>query len=367
MSINFITILIISFSFLFLKISSSTFPYEITCDGDKPSTDICALKTYFTEEHEQPIVVIKKKCGKNSRCVNDENVENSDMFHCVEKIKARKIGKKCNLDGDCITNYCLDGKCTALKEGGNCKFRKCGHDYACSEAKGEKYKTCQPLQPKEYECAPDSLRCIFGYKCSDVGENPKCKKFGSVESGGDSDEPLICASGMIYNNKCVEVIQDGECKKHINDDGEAIFRCEEIEFKGADYDLNNNPLICKAYVGNKNDEANYVCPLSKVKGKVWLKYMEIYNKLDFDKINKDEKNFYDNPNGFKFRFDNPKLISTDIVFYNADQFIARGYLDNDGNIIEDHRCEVDWLISYLDSKYITLSYFLLTLSLGLII
>lgn len=363
------------FLFLFIFLTKSIFSasiyHELTCDGEKPISNVCAVNKY-SPDHKKATVVIKKNCGKDKKCVNDKFVGNEDMYHCIDVTKAKKIGEKCKLDSDCLTNYCNKNKCEGVKEQGNCEFQKCASGYACSELEeSESYHKCLPLQNKESDCKTDSIRCIFGTKCSDYGPNPKCKPFGSVAIGGNSAEPLICETGMIYNNTCVSVAKDGKCRYFTENNGTSYFRCEEIIFEGSEYFVDEKPLKCEAYIGVANDETNYVCPLSIIKGKVWNRYMKKFDKKikgNLEKINKDEKNFYDNPNGFKFKFDDPELISTDIVFYYADQFIVRGYLDEKGEIKKEYKCEVDWLISYLDSKLIKYSFnSLLLIALGIIL
>lgn len=379
------------------------FSYPIKCvyDDEKPKSKVCALlsgKQY----------IIKENCSKDEKCTF--STDNPNMAQCVKRLSPKLIGEKCKYNEECITNNCEEDKCVGLKEQGKCREKKCGYSYACtqledieeSEEKTSCENTCNseknppsncveeclkdkneclPLLKEESEqvCLADKIRCAFGYKCNDAenysveGKNltSLCKKFGSVHDEGDSDEPLVCISGMTYDGKCVSVISDGSCSKN-EEDGN--YYCVNVVLKGNYFDPSKKKVKCKTYI-LKGDTKYYKCPLNKLKQILWKKYMKRYEELEgngyFEKVRKDKNNFYDNGD-FKFTFGDEKLRELDIIYYNAEQMELRNLIDKDGEIKEATRCEFDFLMSQLNpyftnSNNINFNYFMFILIVGFLL
>lgn len=339
--------------FLLLVLSISLFSETKTdsiykCDDTKPKVDVCVMYDR-KEKSSESRYVIKKNCGKNKIC----DVGNIGV--CVDKVKLKKMEKGCNYDLDCASKYCNNGKCAAVDSEGDCSYKYCNHESACSIS-----GKCQKLAKENDKCIDNTIRCKFGLKCDNLGEEEegratgKCVKIGSLDNGKKSNEPTLCKSGLIYDGKCVSVETDGKC------DDYGV--CKDLKLTGATYD---GYSYCKSFT--YGDKTTKVCELNKAKQNLWKKYIDEFNDVKLDKINDDKNSLYDSNSKFKYTFGKFKLYKWDTMYYNSEELIARGIIGDDGEVKDDADCELDFFLNINSSNGIKFSYFLFALLVGLFI
>lgn len=348
--------------FLSLSLISCGSPnptHIIECSKDKPKSDICALEVK-ENVNDTSKYIIKKVCGRNYRCTQD--AINLNMFGCVDKIMPKEIGEKCQYNEECHTKLCKSGKCEGLEENAKCGTKDvvgyCGHGLACSK----KENKCKKLiESEKAGCLEDDLRCQFGYKCNvidskDPNKN-RCVKLGSIKKGDFASNEMVCETGLMYKNICVSVKTDGTCN--------ADNKCVGLELDGAKYD--DQAKYCVTGVLGKNDKENKnYCPLTKTKEARYKEYMKEFDKVGTEKINKDKKTFYDD-GVTRYSLGKPELYDLDLLYYNSENFLAQGVINNDGEINKDKKCEMNSILQFLASNRNTINYLFIGLLMGLLI
>ena len=109
--------------FLFLQLiiikadDSIDIIFQGKCEDDKAKTGACMYELNDYDSKGNTKYALFDKCGKGEKCLGYEM--------CLENFEKRKIGKSCNYNKDCITNYCVSNKCTAAKEGDKCDGISC--------------------------------------------------------------------------------------------------------------------------------------------------------------------------------------------------------------------------------------------------
>ena len=141
-------------------------------------------------------------------CAEDEYCPAKEEAYCTKKIVKKDEGDQCELDTECKSGMCTEGKCSTLPDGAECKKHyQCGQSSACRPSDS----TCQPLL-KEGEACDSDYECDFNLACGDG----KCQKMFSLEVGAVSDNWKLCKSGISYKYKskkgynfyCVDKRQD---------------------------------------------------------------------------------------------------------------------------------------------------------------
>lgn len=344
LSINILLLYLIPF------ISSSgkfgTITNEIlTCSSPRPMGEVCALYIDSPEEPGVKSYIIKDRCSDSALCTENPITESKEKLQCIDIIKAKRPKQKCTYDSDCVTNICYKGKCGTLKVNSTCEhdFPQCGPNLSCPRA----VKKCVPLLKEGELCEDDHNSCQYGTKCNSISH--KCEKIGSRSSGDQvGTEYLLCESGIQYNGICVDVKDDGKCEL---ENGVAMCKGLNLTEKNKMDFPYNDDLECTAYYGNKLNETNYVCNISIAKSMIFKRYLK---KMERYVEDIDEKNdfIYDEGNT-KYNFGKKDLAREDILYYNADEFQARGLLDDKGEIAEDKKCEGEWLLKYLGGNKAT--------------
>lgn len=339
------------FLFFIFKINSYRITNEIlSCEGNDPKKDVCALILRGSDGNGVAKIQIKEECEKDEVC--DSGISgNKDQLQCIKIIKAKGIGESCTYKEDCITNICQDSECVALKENDTCStdFIQCGSGLSCSENR----EKCVKLAGEGEYCKSYDMSCDFGLECN-TADN-KCYKIGSLEEGRDCGiSENLCKSGLSYNGRCVILQTDGSCVKEF----EGIFTCKGLQFKGATY---QDDIECTTYIGDDNLEENYVCSINLLKQKLWELYMEEFNDLDLEDY-KNEDDYLIERGTIRYTFGKKKLSKYFYLSKYADMFKARGYLDEDGEFNEDKECEGKFLLAALggnNAGNLRLSFFLL--------
>lgn len=352
--------IIFLFQILSISIKAGKIANEIiSCKDDKPQGDVCAVNLTSTYETTKAnSIKVKTACQEGEICIKASEFSdygNPDKMQCVKLIGARMPGHKCRYHTDCITDICVDGICRSLREGSKCNsdIPQCEPGTSCP--KGNKF--CTKLVEKEGEpCQDDFNSCNYGLKCN--SSTKKCQKIGDVPVGGEcGNEDLVCKTGLCYKGTCVSVKTDGICKN----DGDKIM-CKGLELDGKKY-LEDEE--CKSYVGDPGVAENYFCTISKAKEKLFKKYLKKFKKVKLNRIKKSKESLYNNGN-YKYNFGIGELSELDILYYNAPDFKARNYIDDNGDFIEENICEAKWMLKYIignNANKIKISY----LTLGFIL
>ena len=130
-------------------------------------------------------ILIFDKCGKNKVCsygIDDINNEYSGYGLCREKVKLVKIGKKCNLDEDCLTGLCIDNKCSGISENMPCTTKTlttypssfCSTGLSCSPSSSGDYKCITLIVEAERDFSESNSDCGVGFgKTGVAGDNIK--------------------------------------------------------------------------------------------------------------------------------------------------------------------------------------------------
>lgn len=316
---------------------------KISCHGKKPLGEkTCALYLSSIEGTTiSPYIQIKSRCHSNEFCSKSNLAGNENTFQCLPFLSARRPGQSCYYNADCVTNFCDEGICTGFGEGKKCDpdFPQCNHEFSCSS----ELKKCVRLLPEGATCRPGFNSCDYGLKCNK--NLYKCQKIGSQDDGTDvGDEPMLCKTGITYHGKCVRVKKNGKCEKNEQD----LFICKRMNLAAGDEkNVYEDDEICENYVGEKTNPENYACKSTLGKQENFKKYMKEYQKVDIAEIKRNMGNLYDE-NDFKYNFGDAYLSKLDMLYYQSDIFIARGYMNPDnGKTKREFNCEVNWMLKYI--------------------
>lgn len=309
---------------------------KITCDGDSPKSDVCALEVIDDASLNLKTIHIKKACNSKSLCIPNPGKES--MYSCVKKVNAKHIDDKCKYNGDCITNICGGGgKCLALTEGQQCNpdYVQCGPGLSCSYTLGK----CTKLAQEGQQCVQDQIFCDYGLECDYI--NGICLPLASIENGqisGNND--LLCKNGMSYNGVCVGVKTDGVCKKKLL----GIAECDSVVLDGAQF----NGGSC-TYFGDEDTEENNVCFLNTLQQQAFAQYIK---KRD-DKVNiekfKDKKDHLIDEGLMRYSFGRKDLAELYVVYMASTDFLSRKLVktgEEKFEISDGKKCEYKWLVKW---------------------
>eukprot|EP01016_Furgasonia_blochmanni_P002956 TRINITY_DN11156_c0_g2_i2.p1 TRINITY_DN11156_c0_g2~~TRINITY_DN11156_c0_g2_i2.p1 ORF type:complete len:351 (-),score=24.41 TRINITY_DN11156_c0_g2_i2:120-1172(-) len=138
------------------------------------------------------------------------NATSSKIVKCGEKIKEvtfKLPGETCERNSDCLGSICVESVCKGNSTGHNCtEHSQCEVGYHCNA-------TLQCAIQKEYsEKCRDDYDCVNNCGCN----NGTCNYYYSLSSGLPSDNPTICKSGRIVDDKCalprISVIKGRPCE-----------------------------------------------------------------------------------------------------------------------------------------------------------
>ena len=304
--------------------------FQGKCEDDKAKTGACMyeLDDYDSKGHTK--YALFDKCGKGEICNGYEM--------CLEKFEKRKIGKSCNYDEDCTTNYCVSNKCTAAKEGDKCDGISCESGLTCyySYDSSNNYNTKCVKRSKEGEKL-DKNECMNYLK---VDKDGKCAKYGTVDDKNEIpsiSSSLLCKSGLAHEKTdektwvtttiCDSIEEEPVCDEH------------GLKKEGKWSDGSSIKDGCDVEEDYTGKEIAYNTKYSKLKSKLYADFLEDYKDLDLDKINND---------GMKW-----KTKEKWILYEYATHLQAAGIIDSDGKVVKDKKCEYEFIMkNYLHSSFI---------------
>lgn len=323
----------------------------LSCEGDKPkSKKACAVINIDDISKDIISLHIRSDCDDDELCYRSGVSENPYMMQCIKKVEAKKVGKKCHYNGDCITNICSNNKCAALIEGQTCddSYVQCGPGLTCSESENK----CTKLSTEGQKCQRGKIYCDFGLECNyNVNE---CQKIGSLEIGQEcGGNEMLCKTGSEYDGVCVNVTSDGVCKKQ--SDGSVL--CDSLRLGNIDY---NNDLYCNDYAGDPDVETNYGCPLSVAKVSAFKKYYDKLEDIDL-KDYQNKKNFLYDEGTLRYTFGKKTMMKYYVLSKYSGMFKARGLITDKAKHVKGKNCEYKFLIKALghnSSGFLKLKIFL---------
>ncbi len=320
--------------------SQTPLTYNVKCPSDKKIKlkDVCAI--YETEEKGDynRTYYIKDECGKNERCKTQIN---TNYYQCQKTIERLSVGEKCSFDFDCVSNRCRDKKCTEYPSNSYCKAGRYAYNHECYDNLEE-----------NGDCTTRGVGCPAGYGClGKTGKKFNCTKYHSLGQGQEvgAGNEKFCQSGYEKYGYCLKIGQiTQECTKEKR---ECKFKVEGLS------NITEITENCVSYYPeNDKNKETLVCPYGGVKTALFEKFIERFNKLDFKKINKNEEGAtYNN-----YYYDTQLKVLKETHDY-FQQLNIRGFVDKDGNVLKDKKCEYNWYIQWMSSSFIKITSFLLGL------
>ena len=328
-------------------------------DGSSSGTDEdCDNKSGYSKTSSESLTVnIKKKCGKNEKCIEidgridsedkeDPGATNKDftvtkkeeaIYKCINyKVNLLKENKKCSFDGECFTGYCSGGKCKTLD--------KCTEDENCGKGKycykGGDTPTCKSRLSGPGTCdANNSEKCCgegLSYIYDSTEKKYKCIKYFSLSVGdkcGDNDQ---CKSGI-----CSYVQSGYQCVSYVKTDSTTC----DVTCKNSA----NTEYTCysNAYFTNKDNKK--VCHYPKEKFDLLGDLIDRYNKIKLDKLNKKEDYAYI---PYRSYFGDKKYAEKKAVYDNYAYLIDQGLIKSNGKRNGDKKCEYEFWKSTISSSYV---------------
>ena len=325
--------------------------FQAKCPDDKTKTNACAFKNQLVSgTTTNTEFLIFKKCGKGEKCDYERR------HICIDKegFKQRKNDKSCNYDNDCLSLKCISNKCTVKKEGETC-YSSSGlysceaglicHTYSDSstERKCVKPVLTAGTKPEHTECG----------KGLEQDADQKCQKYGTIEDGKKTGDPLLCKSGLAH------VSTDG----YICDRIDTEPTCDErgVLTKGKWAKGDEIPLTdagCKHatdYNGNKVHYYKY----SKLQSKLYEEFLEDYDDLDLEDLNSKDKYAYADEFKDMLKWKTKKKY---LLYENAPALQAAKLIDSDGKVESDKKCEYEFIMkNVLSSSNTKVGFLLLAL------
>lgn len=320
--------------------------FKAKCEVDKAKTGACMYTLNDYENDRIKEYAIFDKCGKGKQCMIDDG-----YGKCSEPLEFRKSDKSCNYNEDCVSNSCVNKKCTLAGEGEVCETTHgkigCKPGFICTlnrDSPSEKMK-CHKLA-KEGEDGT-KYGCLDGLALDKEG---KCKKYGTLEDGEkvpDNGSRYLCKSGYCntkydetgsYYCLCVSLTTEPTCNKgKVTSKGEWS---DKVEIPVNTY---SNCQAARDHSGT----VKYYYSYSKLQSKLYQDFLEDYKDLDLEKINSDGNDFI---SGLKW-----KTLEKWLLYKKAPELYAAGLIDSEGKKNKDKQCEYDFIIKYLNSSIIKLN------------
>jgi hypothetical protein len=145
-------------------------------------------------------------CPKDYYCPFLEQT-GSTSLKCKSKPSTKSYpGSFCVTNSNCISNFCSEtNTCLGYNANEECRYNEfCPFGYSCQIVTNSTEFKCLKLKEEDEFCL-DDYYCSFGMGCF----NEKCRNLFTLETGtqitNNSTNPLLCASGYIFNNKCEEL------------------------------------------------------------------------------------------------------------------------------------------------------------------
>ena len=332
-------ILLIFLEFVLINSSGQySFIFKSKCEDTKSKTGACSYDIQDSKGNIEHALF--NKCGKGKRCSNGVWVEN---------LKYRKYGESCNYDNDCLTKYCKNNKCDVAKENEKCNAGIfCGSGLYCSSFGLINERKCAKLT-KEGAKPDNNVECMAGFG---VDKDGKCTKYGTLDDGDElGGDELLCKSGLYHYNTdkkkyvCDSIKTEPQCKNGI-----VTKKGEWNDGTPIDYDGD-----CESETDYKGTEIEFY-GISKLQSKFYGEFLDFYKDLNLDQINSEDKYASsDNDDLFDTNKIKWKAYEKYKLYEYAPALQAAGIIDSEGNVVDDKKCEYDYLIkNYLHSGFIKL-------------
>ena len=175
---------------------------EVSCSnrvkcGESLSNHMC----YFTREGT-PTETIAYKCQEGEICVDSEDERSAKIGICQKPYRLSIKGEKCEYNEECYSGKCDNKVCVQLLEGEKCNsYVQCLEGYKCNGA-------CQKLSDLGESCFSHS-DCVIGTLCGISDPSQKlfhCIKMFSIKEGDYSSHNLLCETGALYENICIDLV-----------------------------------------------------------------------------------------------------------------------------------------------------------------
>lgn len=306
---------------------NENFIFKAKCEDNKAKTGECYYSIYDTKKDSTEYAIFDK-CGKGKYCV-EEGI-------CIKYPEKRKNGKSCNYDKDCSSRSCINKKCVAAKEGEKCDSVGCEAGLICYYDDKNDVSKC--ARPANEGTKPENTDCLGGLLVDNDG---KCAKYGILDDGIElkSGEEKLCKSGLSHPDKdfkiiCDSIDTDPVCEKR------SVLKTKGKWKDGTEIVNDNDCLSGTDYNGIEKFYYRY----TKLQSKLYGDFLEAYKDLDLDKINSKEGS----------NWLSGKVNEKYLLYENAPALEAAGIINSEGKVIDDKKCEYEFMIKHLHSSFIKL-------------
>lgn len=309
------------------------------CPDKKAKTNVCSYNFKSSSNSRYYEFLIFKKCGKGQKCSDHK---------CVDDTKYKKNGQSCNFNNDCISGYCDDGKCGGLKEGDICEDtegRTCGTGLSCSEVGTSNgntvYKCAKTVNTVGGAITEGKTECGKGLIAD--AQN-KCQKWGSIEDKKPTTNSLLCKSGLSHDGICDSIETEPICEYNPINPMPIIKTAGKWGNGDALGVVGQEDYYCR-HETDYNGNDRYYYKYSKIQSKLFADFLEDYNDLDLEEINTKDKYAGYFPGNLKW-----KTYQKYLLYENAGVLKEAGLIDGEGKMVDDKKCEYNFVLKHLSSN-----------------
>lgn len=302
------------------------FIFKAKCEDNKAKTGQCLYSIHDTKKDSYEYAIFDK-CGKGKKCI-EEGI-------CLKYPDKIKNGKSCNYDEDCSSRSCINKKCVAAKEGEKCDSVGCEPGLTCYIDNKNGVRKC--AIPAKEGTKPENTYCMEGLLRDN---DDKCAKYGILDDGSElkTGNEELCKSGLSHRNKDYKTICDSI-------ETDPICEGSVIKTKGkwkdgteiGDYDSCDRKT-------DYNGVEKFYYRNSKLQSKLYGEFLEAYKDLDLDKINSKEGSYWLSG----------KVNEKYLLYKYAPALEAAGIINSEGKVVNDKKCEYEFMIKHLHSSFIKL-------------
>jgi hypothetical protein len=306
------------------NVENDNFIFQVKCEDKKAKTGECYYSIYDSKKKSHEYAIFDK-CGKGKYC--------SDDRICVKYPEKIKNGKSCNYDEDCSSGSCINQKCGGAKEGEKCDSINCEAGLICYPDSNSVSKC---VKPAKEGTKPENTECMGGLIEDNDG---KCAKYGILDDGSElKGDRELCKSGFAHMDKnfkfiCDSIDTEPICEK------EFLLKTKGRWKEGTEMGENSDCVKQTDYNGVDKVYYRY----SKLQSSLYGEFLEAYKELDLDKINSEGSNWLSG-----------KVREKYYLYEKAPALEAAGIINSQGKVVDDKKCEYDFMIKHLHSSFIKL-------------
>jgi hypothetical protein len=315
------------------SVYNDQFIFQIKCEDNKAKTGQCYYSIYDNNKDSNEYAIFDK-CGKGKYC--------SDYGICIKYPEKIKNGKSCNYNEDCSSGSCINKKCGGAKEGEKCDNVNCEAGLTCYNDYSKGVSKC--VQPAKEGTKPENTNCIEGLLIDNDG---KCAKYGILDDGTElkTGNPELCKSGFAHQDKnykyiCDSIDTEPVCEK------ENVLKTKGKWKEGTEIGDNFYCLKQTDYNGVEKVYYRY----SKLQSTLFGEFLDAYKELDFDKINSEGSNWFSG-----------KVKEKYYLYEKAPALEAAGIINSQGKMVDDKKCEYEFMLKHLHSSFIKLKAIMLAM------